>query len=195
MALISTRTRGRLRDRLQQKFEREARKLAERLLQPQARTRDWHRGMKRLLTDYLIQQSAVGKGSPLNAADIARLNDVILEQQAFLSRFADEVGLRRMRHQSLTVDYLAARSNLYAGAGIDEWYRQFEGDAQDGEIVYYIAVDDGGTCSPCLAAEEGSPYPPQSGPFPGSVCLGRGRCRCRRETRFDPTAARRSRAA
>lgn len=70
-----------------------------------------------------------------------------------------------------------------------------ESGAEAGYVVDYRAVDDRGTCDPCLQAEQNGPYLANEGPMPAAVCLGRGRCRCRRELVYDPAAYARLRGA
>ncbi len=61
-----------------------------------------------------------------------------------------------------------------------------DGTLGRGWVVDYISRDDVRTCTNCLEAQRQGPYLPGQGPMPGAVCLGRHRCRCRREYRYDP---------
>ena len=196
MALISTRTRERLTKQLQARFDKEAERLAKRLLEKGSRVREWHTGMRRLIVDHLLQQAIVGKGGPLTSQELARLNTLALEQQAFLSRWSDELGLRRMRHQKVNLEGLVNRASQYAAPGLAEYRRGFElSQSDDGTVFDFVSRDAPTTCTPCLIAEEGSPYAAGSGPMPAAVCAGGSRCHCVRVARFAPEEARRLRAA
>jgi hypothetical protein len=98
-----------------------------------------------------------------------------------------------LRGRAMTEDEIAARARQYKGRAYEEYYRQVEGqlDAPSGVVIDYEAVDDGATCGPCAQAERNGPYLPGQGPYPGTVCLGGGHCRCvRRPRQASPEAAR-----
>lgn len=124
-----------------------------------------------------------------------RLIDAAQEQAGFLARFADEVAVSALLGRPLSPEAVAARSALYGGAGRAEFYRGKEIGQTGGWVIEYHARDDRHTCTPCLEAEEASPFLPGEGVFPGAVCRGRGRCRCRRVPRFDPITYDRLKAA
>jgi hypothetical protein len=152
--------------------------------------------MRRLIIDSLLQQATVGKGGILSDVELARLNKVALEQQAFLSRWSDDLGLRRMRHQTVTVEGIISRASQYIAPGLAEYRRGFElSQSDDGTVFDFVSRDAPSTCGPCLQAEEGSPYLAGTGPYPSSVCAGGSRCHCQRIPRFAPVEAARLRAS
>lgn len=169
------------RETLQTDFERIVDNLAERA------TTDlptWGREMESIVSGYLIAQATAAKGRALLPSELLEIErDQIRAQVDYLAGF-----LQDLKQQEYTRDYVAARAKLYAGAGRALWYRIAEADDPRGWVVDYESVDDAGTCSPCINAEMNGPYLFGERPFPGEVCLGRGRCRCRRQSRFDITA-------
>lgn len=133
----------------------------------------------------------LGAGRGLTASELAVVDARVRAQLAYLSRFADEVALRRLDEvplAPLSEEAVGARLSLYGGEARASFYAARERDAAGGYVVDYVAADDGGTCSPCLRAMINSPYLPDDvdTPYPGRVCRGRGRCRCRRELRYAP---------
>ncbi len=126
------------------------------------------------------------------------------ESGAYLSRFVDGAGLREIvsRMQPALVaalglgavaaqwgsDYLANRLAMYGAAGRAGFFEAAEEYDEEGAgpgwVVEYIAQDDDRTCSPCSDAQ--GYYLPGDGPYPGQICLGRHRCRCRRVPVYDP---------
>lgn len=173
---------------LQDWFMAEARALA-----PLAATdvAGWQTQMRELVRAHMIQQTQMGLGRAISPSEGAALFETINGQLAFLSRFAEELTIKLLLEQPMSQQQVAARSDLYAGAGRAAWYQAQDTDLPDGWIVDYESVDDKGTCSRCLAAQQAGPYLPGEGAQPGDVCLGRGQCRCKRVPRYDPeTAAR-----
>jgi hypothetical protein len=180
-------SRARARDAAQDRFETEARRLAADL----ARTKDltrWHGAMRDLILRHLLLQATIGKGRALNLADLPRINLALARQTAYLQRWAQELA------QGLPSEaVLTNRAASYSGAGRALWHELEAAGAPVGMVSYYRSRDDRGTCSPCLAAERRSPYLPEQCPMPGSVCLGRGSCRCGVEHRYEPQTAQRLR--
>ncbi len=175
-------TREQLRERLQDAFQQRARGMA---LLP---VPDWHAAMRDEVRTHLLGQYALGLGRPLTARDITRIERDVMTQFAYLSRFADERAVKALAGRPLSEAQVAARSELYSGSGRAAWFQGSEASYGAGWVHDYAAVDDRGTCDPCLAAERGSPYLTGRGSYPGQVCLGRGYCRCRRVPRYDPVA-------
>jgi len=146
----------------------------------------WLRTVDDDLRTYMTMQHMGGWGGIERGAlsgDPAALERAVQRQRAFLSRFADEVALRQQRGQPFSEAYVANRTELYGGAGRGHYYEsQVAAHVQAGDLgrfrVRYVARDDGGTCQPCHDAqglyEPGDP----NLPLPGSVCMGRNRCRC-----------------
>jgi len=122
-----------------------------------------------------------------NAETAARRQ--LQEEGEEVTEEAVEELAEEFRARKMTTDQVAARSRMYKGRGYQKFWEFNEQDAGEDVVVDYIAVDDPSTCSPCKAAEAGSPYLPGQGPMPGSICLGGGHCRCERSRRVDAEAA------
>jgi hypothetical protein len=138
----------------------------------------WQNAMNTATTQHLIRQQALGAGTTrIDAETFARLDAEVRRQQAFISRFADHFTGRAATDEPLSAAAVSSRAKQYSGAGRALGARAQEADS--GERWQYIAVDDAGTCEPCLGAE--GIYDSGQGPYPGEICLGRGNCRCRRE--------------
>ena len=151
----------------------------------------WQRTMLDEVEQHVLQQMFLANGREvLTAAQQARLRTIVAEQGAYLQRFADQAALRIGQGTPFTEGYIANRSALYGGVGRGEFFRSSEEAADHGSgwVYDYDAVDDRNTCDPCFSAEQAGPYLAGEGPYPGSVCLGGGRCRCRRVARYDPAA-------
>lgn len=153
----------------------------------------WQVGMRELIRAYLIQQTQMGLGRAIGPGEAEALFQTINEQLAYLSRFADEVAIRQLLEDALSELQIGARSELYGGMGRALWYQAEEATIADGWVVDYVSQDDKGVCDACVAADQASPYLPGSGPYPGSICFGKSRCRCRRVARYAPEAAARLR--
>jgi len=174
------------RDGIQARFEREARNLAAQYANTDIER--WQRGMGQLVAAHTVAQAANGAGARrLSLAEYARLDAVITVDMAYLSRFADTMAVRVLQGKPFSEAQIVARSDLYAGTGMGEWWRASEARAEGrGWVVDYIAVDDPVTCGACMQAAAGGPYLPQQGPMPGITCFGRGHCRCHRVARYSP---------
>jgi hypothetical protein len=89
---------------------------------------------------------------------------IVREQQAYLSRFADQYAVSILRGAAFSEGYLASRSSMYSGAMRGLAHRLLELDGgllADGYMVMlYIAVDDERTCSECTVAAAEGPYLP-----------------------------------
>lgn len=141
--------------------------------------RQWQTAMNTATTQYLIRQQVLGAGTTrIDAETMVRLNAEVKRQQAYLSRFADQIGQRVAVERPMTPAQVSSRARSYSGAGRGFGARAQE-RTQPGARWEYIAVDDAGTCDPCLEAE--GIYADGEGPYPGEVCEGRGNCRCVRE--------------
>jgi len=192
LAGLSERRKHEIREKLQDRFQSEARRLTESLYAGE-KLGVWQRSFSDLIRDNILQQAQIGAGRSLTTEGLKALTPTIQKQQAFASRFADEVKARALIGQPMTVGEAANRAELYAGAGRVEWYRGFVFSGDDGTVVDYISLDSSTTCEPCLAADASGPYLPDDPnmPLPGAVCLGGGRCRCELRERFAPDEARR----
>lgn len=187
LALLGEAAREALRDR----YEVEVQSLAERLARGEMTLSEWQSAMSRAVRTHLYAQALAGGDRTLTAEERAALEAEAALQMAYLSRFADGVAVALLLGLTLTAGYIANRAAQYAGAGWSWWFRASEREGRRGVVVDYVARDDDRTCDRCLAAEENGPYLPQSGPMPGQVCRGRGRCRCVRVERYDLAAWRR----
>lgn len=174
------RAREAAREKLQDAFEAEVRAHAERLTS-RGWLSTWQRNMQETVRRHTLQQAMLGAGRPLSASEVRSLDAVVRRQnEKFLARFAEEIAAKRLRRAALNVDAIAGRGQMYGGVGREQWFRYSEKGEVSNVIYYYEARDDRGTCSPCLGAARKSPYLPNEGAMPGSICRGRGKCRCRR---------------
>ena len=182
--------RDRARDRLRQRFIVEARAYAGAVADGDLTVAEWHTVQRDVTRDYTVAMAVLGAGAVGAALGLLPgLDRAAREQTAYLSRFADGVAAGRLLGMAWSVGAIAARAAMYAGAGYGWFFRAREaGAGRVGYVVDWIAHDDDRTCQACLAAEHNGPYLVGEGPMPGSVCYGGGRCRCRRETRYDPDA-------
>lgn len=175
------------RDALQSQFEARVQALGKSVADGGISVKQWQGLMDRATSQYLIRQEVLGAGSTkIDSAAFARLDGEIRRQQAFISRFADQLAMRNAEGKPMSAAAIGSRATSYSGAG-----RAIGARAQErtipleaGEVWAYIAIDDAVTCFRCLEAE--GFYEAGSGPYPGDVCLGRGHCRCRREKVFRP---------
>lgn len=178
-----------VRELLQKEFEQEAAELAVRLRRT-GNVRQWHRSMQQAVSRHTLEQANLGAaGRRLPRAYRTHLDTILRYHTGRLSRFADQVAIAKAKGELQSEAYLRWRSQMYAGAGRAEFFRADEilGSGRGvGWVADYIAVDDNATCTPCRDAQREGPYLEGSGPMPGEVCLGRHRCRCRRERRFAP---------
>lgn len=182
---------------LQTGYEGQARGLATALAEGRISVAQWQLGMEGAIQSHIVQQMAAGGGStvltPRQWADVER---IMAEQNAYLGRFSDTIALRRGMGAPLSEAYIANRAESYGGIGRGLGYSEAEGamladGTLNGYVCDYISRDDSATCVNCLQAQREGPYLPGAGPYPGQICLGRNRCRCRREYRYDPDAYRR----
>jgi len=165
-------------------------RLAAALVSGQMTLAAWQAQMATLVADEMLSQALLGSDGDLAGEDMAELEADAAEQAAYVSRFADEMALGLLIERPMSEGQIAARSALYAGVGWGWYFRAYERrlGKERGIVVRYVAHDDDRTCGPCHEAEAGSPYLPDAGPFPGDVCAGGGRCRCRREEYYDMEA-------
>lgn len=180
--------RAQYRERLQTQFEKQTAGLAKSVASGKISVATWQQRMADAISNHSLRQAALGRGATMSKTEAIRFsNDRIRPQLAFLQRFADEIALGNATGQPLTAAQIANRAALYAGDGRAAWFQEHEKrDARPGYVAKYRARDDKGTCGPCLAAE--GDYLAGTGPQPGDVCRGHGRCRCVRELVLDPAA-------
>jgi len=169
-------------------FDDQVKNLANKLFTKGARTRDWHRGMIRLVKNNALKNEMLGRERVLTSSEKKSLFSKLTPELERLQKWADDIGLKRMIHQDISIDGLVARGNLYAGFGRSLFYETAGESAVDFIVEDYISVDDAGTCSSCLEAQDNGPYLPSEGPMPGVICEGFGNCRCERQQRVDRIA-------
>ena len=153
--------------------------------------RRWHLSMREAIRDDLMAMAAIGKGQPLDAADLNRLGVAWRKQQAHLQRFAEEITARREAGNPMTRKQIKARARMYGGAQYAAFWRFAGEEKGQGWVVIWHSQDDGGVCSRCLSADHDmSPLPAgYPHPVPGYPwCRGGGACRCWLTFRFDPEA-------
>lgn len=153
----------------------------------------WQRKMRDTIAVYMVKQEQLALGRALTAVEEAGLQARFNRQAAYLQSFADQMMAQRILDETelmaeFTTKNVKQRARQYAGSGYASFYRVSEQGMEPGVVIEYFARDDGGTCSPCLEAQERGPYLPGEGPMPGDVCLGRGHCRCEREPVLDMAA-------
>ena len=150
--------------------------------------RRFHIAMREASRDDLMALAAIGKGRPLDAADLNRLGVAWRKQQAHLQRFTEEIAARREAGDPMTRKQIKARARMYQGMGYSAFWRFASEERGQGWVVEWVARDDPITCSGCRHWEDISPFPAGSPhPLPGSpACFGLGNCRCELRFEFDP---------
>jgi hypothetical protein len=152
----------------------------------------WQTAMAGQIAAHLIAAHILGaRDDFLAPADRRRMDAAMEHETTYLARFALTIYVRDALHNPMGADAIASRSALYEGTGYAEYWRAKEGKTGFGWVAAYRARDDGRTCGPCHTAEMAGPYLPTEGPYPGTACLGGGRCRCVRELVYDEDAYRR----
>ena len=128
-----------------------ARQLAGELAAGALTVRQWQAALGGLLEETLTQQMMLAHGTgALTPAQLQRLDSALRVQQAYLSRFADDVQLRQMAGAPMSEAQLGMRSELYGGASRGLFFEEAELEALalagDGYVIEYVARDDGNTC-------------------------------------------------
>lgn len=181
-------------ERLQDNFERKNWMLAVGLLGGNS-LESWQQAFWESVVFLLLAQFVLGSGGRVpSTLQKARLEAKLRREAEYLRRFALAIaiglaGATGPRVPS-TEAAITSRANIYSGTPRGEFYEALEERLEEltneevGWVMEYIPKDDDSTCNPCSNAA--GYYLPGSGPRPGSVCEGRGRCRCRRVPRFLP---------
>jgi hypothetical protein len=183
--------RSQARDGLQDFFAGEVRAHAF-ALEVTGDLRAWRAAMSESVAAVMVGSKTLALGRALLPSEVLDILPALDFELRKLEEFAEEIRRRNFAGDAaaaarpLSARQIAARSELYSGSARAVWFRADERGQAAGVVFYYEAVDDKGTCEPCLDAEAGSPYLPGEGPFPGEVCKGRGRCRCLRIPRDAP---------
>lgn len=183
--LLASRRSSTLRDALQDVFEQYVRRLAK--LAKAGLDNKWIPRAEQAVRNQMIAQRSFALRRTLMPSELMELAPKLDFQISRLIALEEQVRATPLNDRSEAA--IGARLSLYSGSGRAEWFRGHEEDTGEGDVVDYVSLDDNSTCYPCLLAEENGPYLPGVGPFPGEVCLGRGRCRCKRVVRHDPRAA------
>jgi len=174
---------------VQDAFQLATSRLAAQLVNGVISPREWHLAFNEAILVHYRAAAYAASGTSVISAETTGLYEAAVRRQlAFATRFADEYMLSVFRGQPWSEAYVASRSALYAGAIRELSYRVAEQTftSREGWVVYYIAVDDERTCTPCSQAAIDGPYLLGQGPMPGEVCEGRGKCRCLRELVHSP---------
>lgn len=178
-------------ERLQDNFERRNWVLAVALLAG-GTVRAWQTKLLDAIKRLILSQFILGSGRVPTSHDLAILTEKIKREAAFLKRFALSVALSLSGQSAVpaTEAAISNRGSLYSGVARGTFYEAMEDridhliDQREGWVMEYIPRDDVSTCSPCSKAR--GFYLIGAGPYPGQICEGRGRCRCRRVPRFLP---------
>lgn len=172
-------------NRIQDLYESNMRLLAQRLSEGELTVAQWQEEMLRELQHHLQQQTILASGArTISPRQAAHIDQVMQEQSAYLSRFADQLAARAGLGNPLSEAYIGNRAGMYGGVARGIFFEESEallieeGSFGRGWVAQYIPRDDGNTCGPCHQAR--GYYLIGQGPMPGQVCLGRNRCRCTR---------------
>jgi len=184
----TTRAFAKTVDMLQDEFEDKVVNLARKYASRTIPVSVWQEEMYDAVQTHTAQQTMLGGGSTaVTPAQKQRFDDIMDEEEAFLSRFADRIAAGPLTGKQLSEAQIAARSSQYSGTGRGEAFRASEAmDSLIGWVADYITREDKYICGSCIVAGLMSPYLPLDGPYPGTVCQGRSRCRCTRKMRYDP---------
>ena len=183
--------RDRLSDDLTEIFHEEARSRTSRYLTSgdyDDGLRRWQVAMREASRDDLLRMAQLAKGGPLDADDLNRLREDWMSQQSHLQALSEKIAAKEALGEPLTDKQIANYARMYAGSGRSVYWQTRSREAGYGYLVWFEGYDDGGTCSACLEAQQGSPYAAGTDhPLPGSdTCFGRGHCRDRLRFEYDP---------
>lgn len=172
-----------IHERLQDRFEANNKRLGHLLFAGSLTLAAWRSATWQAIKRLILQQAALGAGKP---PDAAKLQAILEKESEFFRKFAEAVfagkvaGDDTLRPTPRTAESVSARADLYSGVARGLFFELHEerGDLGYGWVIRFDARDDKHTCRPCRDAE--GFYLQGTGPYPGGVCKGRGRCRCRR---------------
>ncbi len=147
----------------------------------------WQAGMQTATAGYARQMAVAGAGTLPKPAVRAAVDAELRGQWGFLAAFAVTLIAGKIADKMMSEAAIRSRAVLYGQTGVGSFWRGSQPAAGDGWITHYDALDDDGTCGKCSEAERNGPYIMGSNhPVPGSVCLGRGRCRCSLRYEYNP---------
>jgi hypothetical protein len=182
-----------IHERLQTKFEANNHRLATLLFAGGITLAAWRSGTWQSIKKLILHQAALGAGKQ---PDAAKLHEVLQRESEYFRKFAEAIFAGHVSDDTIrpvprTAEQVASRADLYSGVPRGLFYELHEerGELGYGWVVQFRAKDDKHTCRPCRDAE--GYYLANTGPYPGGVCKGRGRCRCVRVPVFDPDIYRR----
>ena len=158
-------------DQVQTAFEDDARSLAFQLANGELSLPDWQRAFSNRIRQHQSAQSIAGTGRlDMPPKRWMRLDELAKTQEAYLSRFADQIALAQAEGRSFSPGYLANRAQRYAGLGRAEHFRAIEESFREagrfgaGWVVKYQPEGDANTCAECAGAE--GYYLVEDGPMP-----------------------------
>lgn len=135
-------------NQVQDEFERVVRGLASRYSTGLMSLPTWQAEMMSAMRQHTAQQMMVGSRSTvLTPGQLARLDEIMRGEAAFLSRFADQIAAQGIEGALLSEAQIANRAVLYGGVGRGEAFRWSESvGVQSGYVIDYISRDDIRTC-------------------------------------------------
>ena len=173
------------REEIRRQFDAQMTALGYALAHDEISLAKWQKQARDAISGALSAQWSAGNGTEAQA-DITGIID---EQLTYLYRFAGEAHARQILGDPYSDLQIVNRSLMYGGAVRGAWFRGNEAtNYDDGYVARYIAVDDRRTCQACHNAA--GYYRINSGPYPGEICYGGGRCRCVRVIEYNPEIAR-----
>jgi hypothetical protein len=183
----------RIHEGLQDQFEKRNARFAFLLFTGAMSLAAWRVNFWHIVKRLFLSQAALGAhGVPLGLVALAEL----LKREAdYVHRFAEAVfagraaaaaGVTPEKRTPTTEGQIRSRGDLYTGVPRGVFYQQLEDSRplELGFVIEYVAKDDVNTCDPCSRAA--GYYLPGTGPMPGQVCEGQGKCRCIRRQVFFP---------
>ena len=182
----------RAHEKLQDRFEERNRRLAFLLVGGLIPLAAWRVGFWEHVKRLILSQAALGAG---NVPRVVKLAEILEREAKYVDRFAEaifagkvatEAGEELQKRAPVSEDAIRSRENLYSGTARGLFYEELETarPPEWGWIIHYIPRDDENTCTPCHNAA--GYYLAGTGPMPGQICEGGGKCRCVRRSIFLP---------
>lgn len=152
----------------------------------------WQRAMRAAYAEDAAALARLGAGGDLSPAQLRRLASVVADKAAYVDGFAgrlatDAAGLTKPLSERQIRAAIIRNSGDARGLFFENAVAA-ESAGLSSPVAYYVPKDDPVTCGPCSEAGAGSPYLVSAVPVPGSICLGRGWCRCEVRVEDDPDA-------
>lgn len=192
IAALKIDQRMRVHEQLQDQFEQKNKRLAMLVFTGAVGLAAWRLMFWENVRRLHLMQSALAMGS---VPYLLKLAEILKREAEYVNRFAEAVfagrvayraGMKTQRKTPFTQKEIENRENLYSGVPRGLFYEIWEEFRPPGSgwVIQYIARDDENTCLPCSRAA--GYYLPGTGPMPGQVCEGQGKCRCVRRAVFLP---------